>query len=124
MKPLDLTPLLEAIADACKAGELPSLHTLIGTLAVLHHKCLKAASRGLPHSGKVSQGREEKPLGSGRVHDRWISPKEGARRLGISVRTLTRRSTKPPYSAFCIPQPRGFKVSEVGLEDFQRHARA
>lgn len=60
-----------------------------------------------------------------RVHDRWISPRECASRLNISMRTLRRRAGRPPYRAFCIPQPeRGFKVSEMALDEHMRRERA
>lgn len=121
--PLDLTPFLQAIKEACEADELPPLLLLIGTLTAAKRQCLQAVGERLLHFEKVSQRGVRGMRDAERVSDLWLPPKEGARRLGISVRTLTRRSTKPPYSAFCVPQPRGFKVSQEGLEDFQRRAR-
>lgn len=63
------------------------------------------------------------PANPQKDEDRWMTPKEGAQRLGISVRTLSRWSTKPPYVQFCIPQARGFKVSEAGLSEYMRSLR-
>lgn len=77
----------------------------------------------LGHSVEVSQGGADTTASETRVHDRWISPQECASRLNISLRTLRRRAPRPPYSSFCIRQEHGFKVSELGLDDFMRRAR-
>jgi hypothetical protein len=86
--------------------------------------CALIPSTESVQSSELSQSDLRSARSSDKVIDRWLSPKEGASRLGISVRTLVRRSGLPPYRAFCIPQPqRGFKVSEQGLADFQRRER-
>lgn len=77
----------------------------------------------LVQSEKVSQAGAGSGTSATRVHDRWISPQECASRLNISMRTLRRRATRPPYSGFCIRQEHGFKVSELGLDEFMRRAR-
>lgn len=123
--PVDLTPLLRAVEDACKHGDLTPLLLLVGTLDALKAKCRHAARLRMGQPEEPSQSKIWSDVGSHRVRDQWISPKEAAKRLDVSIRTLSRRSTKPPYSAFCVPQPkRGFKVSEAGLEEHMRRARA
>lgn len=77
----------------------------------------------LLQSREASQVEGSGPTSAVRVRDRWIAAKEGAARLGISMRTLKRRAVRPPYCAFCIAQPRGFKISEAGLDEFMRHER-
>jgi len=121
---VDLTPLLQTVEEACKRGDLPPLLLLVGTFDALKARCLHAVGIRMGQSEEPSQDVRGASRGSQTVRDQWISPKDGAARLGISVRTLSRRSTKPPYSAFCVPQPRGFKVSEAGLEEHMRRARA
>lgn len=121
---LDLSQLFAAIDEACQRSDLPPLYLLIGTLEVARERCLRVIGCRLGQSKEASQGVTGVTRPGDRVRDRWISPQEAAQRLNISVRTLSRRSTKPPYSSFCVAQPkRGFKVSEAGLEEFQRHAR-
>jgi hypothetical protein len=70
----------------------------------------------------VTEGPDE-ALTAGRLRDRWISPRECALRLNISLRTLRRRARLPPYSGFCILQDHGFKVSEMGLDEHMRRER-
>ena len=97
-------------------------HVLMGLAGEALYGLLPLASLG--RSTEPSQAPGPSARHSERVHDQWLSPKEGAARLGISVRTLVRRSESPPYDAFCIPQPRrGFKVSEQGLAEYMRRAR-
>ena len=122
--PLDLTPLLRAVEDACRRREMAPLMLLIGTLEAARHRCLRAVGDRMGQCDEPSQGRLWPDQDAGKVRDRWIAPQEGARRLGISVRTLTRRARTAPYSSFCIQQPkRGFKVSTAGLEEFLRRER-
>lgn len=93
---------------------------------------LQALAESLPEAVEIADlGQSAKPSHSralpeaptGTVRDRWISPREGALRLNVSLRTLRRRARKPPYCAFCIPQEHGFKVSELALDEYQRRER-
>lgn len=105
-------------------------------LVLLHYVLATLAGNALARvtvtmGGAVEMGQSEKLTQVGwadssaasRVRDRWISPREGALRLNISLRTLRRRAHTPPYSSFCIRQDHGFKVSELGLADFMRRSR-
>lgn len=73
--------------------------------------------------GKLSHSIAESGTVAGRVQDRWISPRECACRLDISLRTLRRRARRHPYTSFCIPLDHGFKVSELGLDQHMQRER-
>lgn len=120
-----MAPILRAIEAACASGERAPLMVLIGILDAAREMCLAAVlghrisqSKELSHAGVAGHDR------SRIVADQWLKPIVGAQRLGISMRTLTRRARRAPYSSFCIPQPgRGFMVSAVGLEEHMRRER-
>ena len=50
--------------------------------------------------------------------DRWLSPSEAARRIGRSVKWLSRRKRSLPFIRPLEPEGRGFVVSEKGLEEW------
>lgn len=120
---MDIQTLLRSVDDACQRQELEPLLTLLGALTTSRDVCLQAIEQRLFQREKLSQGKPCPDLGAGKVHERWITAKDAASRLGISLRTLRRRATSHLYAAFCVPQPRGFKVSESRLDEFMRRAR-
>lgn len=120
----NLPALLEAVDAAARAQDITALFVLMGTIDAARDCCLRAIARRMGHSQEPSQGGNGAAGGPQTVHDRWVAPQIGADRLGISLRTLRRRWRRPPYSAFCVPQPgRGFKVSEAALDDHMRRER-
>lgn len=118
-----------AIEEIIESGERAEVVMLLARLAsyrvLITERARTLRSDPLLQSAEASQRWPTGDGSGGSVRDRWISPRECAARLNISMRTLRRRAGRPPYSAFCIPQPeRGFKVSEQALEDYMRRERA
>lgn len=125
-------PVLQALATI-RAAVRTNRGQDLGTLPqILLSLALYALCESFPESRegpdlvqpfKVSQAGRGNGCEAQTVHERWITAKDASSRLGISLRTLRRRATSRPYAAFCIPQPRGFKVSESRLDEFMRRAR-
>jgi len=115
---------IRAAIRSTETQDLQSLHQILLSLA-LSAICetIPGTLAPLVQSEKLSQGEPGRDQIAGTVPDRWISPRECACRLDISVRTLRRRARQQPYTKFCIPLDHGFKVSEQGLAEFMRRAR-
>lgn len=123
---LDALAVIRAAVRTSRGQDLRTLYQMLLSLSLFALcESIPVSSEAMPlgHSAEPSQVERASQASAMKVPDRWIAAKEGAHRLGISMRTLRRRACKPPYCAFCIAQPRGFKISEVGLDDFMRRSR-
>ncbi len=93
--------------------DLPAVLRLLGeTLIALAASNSLDAAGGLGASSPASH-----------PSDVWLTPQEASRRLGVPVRTLSRRWRRLP---FCRPLPdgmRGFRVSARELEQEMKRRR-
>jgi hypothetical protein len=117
--------LFKIIDEAAASADVATMIMLLGALDAARGRCLRVLGDRISGNGQCdepSQASGPAAAASAIVRgDRWLSPKEGAARLGRSVRWLYRRAHKPPFASFCIPQEkRGFMVSELGLADHMR----
>lgn len=123
---LDALAVIRAAVRTHRGQDLGILYQVLLSLT-LYALCesipVPQEAAALGQSREASQVESAGQASAAKVRDRWIAAKEGAHRLGISMRTLRRRASVPPYCAFCIAQPRGFKISEAGLDDFMRRSR-
>jgi hypothetical protein len=121
-----LADILDAIDDAALEPDLSTLAMLLGALEAARDRCLRTIGARFVsgHPAEPSQAAVGAAGTAGRVCDQWIPPKVAAARMGRSARWLDRRRRRPPYSSFCIDQePRGYMVSERGLDEFMERER-